>query len=86
VAYADEKKFPIIPCNLCGSQDQLQRKQVRRMMDEWEKAHGARIEQVFAALTNVAPSQLADPKLFDFAGLGGARPAANWLMADAPVE
>ena len=85
-AYAKQREFPIIPCNLCGSQEQLQRKQVRRMMDEWEKAHGARIEQVFAALTNVAPSQLADTKLFDFAGLGGAKPAANWLMADAGAE
>ncbi|HUP91980.1 MAG TPA: tRNA 2-thiocytidine(32) synthetase TtcA [Solimonas sp.] len=64
--YAAQRAFPIIPCNLCGSQEQLQRKQVRRMMDEWEKQHGNRTEQVFAALTNIAPSQLADPKLFDF--------------------
>src|SRR3546814_4705500 len=68
--YARLKAFPIIPCNLCGSQEQLQRKQVRRMMDAWEKEHPARIEQVFASLTTVAPSQLADPKLFDFASLG----------------
>jgi len=82
-AYAQLRGFPIIPCNLCGSQEQLQRKQVRRMMDAWEKEHPARIEQVFAALTNVAPSQLADPKLFDFAGLGGdAAPARNWLMPE----
>lgn len=81
--YARLKQFPIIPCNLCGSQEQLQRKQVRRMMDAWEKEHPARIEQVFASLTNVAPSQLADTKLFDFAGLGGDTPAAsNWLMPD----
>ncbi|MFA5938987.1 MAG: tRNA 2-thiocytidine(32) synthetase TtcA [Sinimarinibacterium sp.] len=83
VAYAEQKAFPIIPCNLCGSQEQLQRKQVRRMMDAWEREHPARIEQAFAALTNVAPSQLADPKLFDFAGLGGdARAASDWLIAD----
>jgi tRNA 2-thiocytidine biosynthesis protein TtcA len=82
-AYADWKQFPIIPCNLCGSQENLQRKQVRRMMDAWEKEHGKRIEQVFAALTNVAPSQLADPKLFDFAALDGSRGGANWLMQDA---
>ncbi len=80
-AYAQLKQFPIIPCNLCGSQEQLQRKQVRRMMEGWEKEHPARIEQVFASLTNVAPSQLADPKLFDFAGLGGdTRAGADWLM------
>ncbi|MEQ1439277.1 tRNA 2-thiocytidine(32) synthetase TtcA [Fontimonas sp. SYSU GA230001] len=82
-AYAEQKAFPIIPCNLCGSQEQLQRKQVRRMMDAWEREHPARIEQAFAALTNVAPSQLADPTLFDFAGLGGdARTASDWLIAD----
>jgi len=82
-AYAQARAFPIIPCNLCGSQEQLQRKQVRKMMDAWEREHPARIEQVFASLTNVAPSQLADAKLFDFAALGGdARAASNWLMAD----
>lgn len=86
VAYAAQRQFPIIPCNLCGSQEQLQRKQVRRMMDAWEREHGNRIEQVFAALTNVAPSQLADPKLFDFAGLGGdPAPAASWLVGDPPA-
>ena len=84
-AYAEIKQFPIIPCNLCGSQEQLQRKQVRRMMDDWEKQHPARIEQAFAALTNVAPSQLADPKLFDFSGLGGdVRADAGWLVGEAP--
>ncbi len=82
-AYAEARQFPIIPCNLCGSQEQLQRKQLRRMMDDWEREHPARIEQAFAALTNVAPSQLADPRLFDFAGLGGDRPGGgDWLMPE----
>jgi len=82
--YARLKQFPIIPCNLCGSQEQLQRKQVRKMMEAWEKEHPARIEQVFASLTNVAPSQLADAKLFDFASLGGdGSQGANWLVGDA---
>jgi tRNA 2-thiocytidine biosynthesis protein TtcA len=82
-AYAQLKQFPIIPCNLCGSQENLQRKQVRRQMQQWEREHPDRIEKIFAALTNVAPSQLADPKLFDFAGLGGGRgDAVNWLMPD----
>jgi tRNA 2-thiocytidine biosynthesis protein TtcA len=82
--YARIKGFPIIPCTLCGSQEQLQRKQLRRMMEDWEREHPARIEQAFAALTNVAPSQLADSRLFDFAGLGGDGEAAarNWLIAD----
>jgi tRNA 2-thiocytidine biosynthesis protein TtcA len=82
VAYAAHKGFPIIPCTLCGSQEHLQRKQVRRMMAEWEQQHSARIEQIFSALQNVAPSQLADRALFDFATLGtrgGAAPT-DWLM------
>lgn len=87
LTYADHKGFPIIPCNLCGSQEQLQRKQVRRMMDGWEAEHGNRIEQVFAALTNIAPSQLADRNLFDFATLGGdAAGAQDWLMAGADPD
>ena len=86
-AYAQHKGFPIIPCNLCGSQEHLQRKQVRKMMGEWEKQHPARIEQIFSALQNVAPSQLADPALFDFAALGAragasGRDAAAWLMPE----
>jgi tRNA 2-thiocytidine biosynthesis protein TtcA len=78
-AYAELKEFPIIPCNLCGSQEHLQRKQVRRMMAEWERQHPDRIEQIFSALQNVSPSQLADPQLFDFASLGGAARDVSWL-------
>jgi len=82
-AYAEARAFPIIPCNLCGSQEHLQRKQVRKMMAEWERQHPARIEQIFAALQNVAPSQLADPALFDFAGLGSrGEPAGDWLAPE----
>lgn len=82
-AYAAHKAFPIIPCNLCGSQEHLQRKQVRKMMAEWEKQHPARIEQIFVALKNVAPSQLADPALFDFASLGSrAGEDRDWLMPE----
>jgi tRNA 2-thiocytidine biosynthesis protein TtcA len=85
-AYAGLKEFPIIPCNLCGSQEHLQRKQVRRMMDQWEQEHPARLEQIFAALGNVAPSQLADSALFDFAGLGAKGPAPNWLMPEKTAD
>jgi tRNA 2-thiocytidine biosynthesis protein TtcA len=82
-AYAEAKAFPIIPCNLCGSQEHLQRKQVRKMMAEWEKQYPARIEGIFSALQNVAPSQLADRALFDFATLG-SRDAADpsWVMPE----
>ncbi len=80
--YAALKEFPIIPCNLCGSQEHLQRRQVRKMMDEWEQQHPARLSQIFSALQNVAPSQLADRALFDFSALGshGGEPG-SWLMA-----
>ena len=70
VAYADWKQFPIIPCTLCGSQENLQRKQVARMLAAWEKESPGRIETIARALADVRPSQLADPTLFDFPALG----------------
>ena len=75
--YAALREFPIIPCNLCGSQENLQRKQVRRMLDEWERDYPGRSETMFRALGNVAPSQLADRRLFDFEGLGAGEWAAG---------
>ena len=81
-AYAEARAFPIIPCTLCGAQENLQRKQVRQMMDAWECAHPGRLETIFRALGTVAPSQLADRTLFDFAGLGArgaALDAHAWL-------
>ncbi|MBJ7575604.1 tRNA 2-thiocytidine(32) synthetase TtcA [Luteimonas sp. MC1828] len=69
-AYADAMRFPIIPCNLCGSQENLQRRQVQRMMADWERETPGRIDQIARALGDVRPSQLGDPALFDFAGLG----------------
>jgi tRNA 2-thiocytidine biosynthesis protein TtcA len=71
-AYAEVKQFPIIPCDLCGSQEMLQRKQVKAMLREWEKAHPGRVETVFASLSRVSPSHLMDRKLFDFAGLAAS--------------
>jgi tRNA 2-thiocytidine biosynthesis protein TtcA len=68
--YAQWKQFPIIPCTLCGSQENLQRKQVARMMAAWEKEHPGRTETIAKALADVRPSQLADPTAFDFASLG----------------
>jgi len=61
--------FPIIPCNLCGSQPNLQRQKIREMMADWDKRFPGRTEAVFNALQNVVPSHLADQKLFDFRGL-----------------
>ena len=68
-AHARAMAYPIIPCDLCGSQDNLQRKQVPKMMAAWEQETPGRIEQIARALGRVEPSQLADPALFDFAGL-----------------
>jgi len=89
VAYADAKQFPIIPCNLCGSQENLQRKQVKRMMDAWEKDTPGRIETIARALGDIRPSQLSDPNLFDFLSLGahGAKADAHaWLAGEAPTD
>jgi len=69
IAYAEVKAFPIIPCNLCGAQENLQRQVVRQMLAEWEKRHPGRIESIVRALTDVSPSHLLDRELFDFAGL-----------------
>ncbi len=76
--YAKARGFPLIPCTLCGSQPNLQRELVGRMLAGWEREHPGRIESIFAALRDVVPSQLADTTLFDFAGLDArrAQPAA----------
>ena len=82
-AYADLRQFPIIPCNLCGSQENLQRKQVKKMLDAWEAETPGRVETMSRALGNVHASQLSDPHLFDFLSLGkrgDALPDAHaWL-------
>ncbi|RWA38793.1 tRNA 2-thiocytidine(32) synthetase TtcA [Xylella fastidiosa] len=87
IAYADAREFPIIPCNLCGSQENLQRKQVGVMLKAWEKEYPSRIEQIARALGNIRPSQLADQSLFDFLALGrhSNTPLPNahaWLAGD----
>jgi tRNA 2-thiocytidine biosynthesis protein TtcA len=86
--YAEAKGFPIIPCNLCGSQENLQRKQVKRMMDAWERETPGRIETIARALGDIRPSQLSDPRLFDFLSLGHrdgtALPDAHAWLAGEP--
>jgi tRNA 2-thiocytidine biosynthesis protein TtcA len=69
VRWAAHRQFPIIPCTLCGSQENLQRKQVGAMLQEWEKKHPGRLETMFSALQNVVPSHLADGTQYDFKGL-----------------
>jgi len=67
--YAKLRAFPIIPCNLCGSQDNLQRQVVKSMLQEWEKKFPGRLETMFASLQRTSPSHLLDPRQFDFANL-----------------
>ena len=69
IAYAGVKQFPIIPCDLCGSQATLQRKQIKAMLRDWEKKYPGRVESTYNALQDVRPSHLMDRKLFDFGGL-----------------
>jgi len=66
VAYAEQKRFPIIPCNLCGSQENLQRQTIGEMLREWQRRHPGRIESIVRALGEVRPSHLLDRRLFDF--------------------
>ena len=68
-AYAEVKRFPIIPCTLCGSQDNLQRQQIGEMLRAWERANPGRVESMLRALTEVRPSHLLDRKLFDFTNM-----------------
>jgi tRNA 2-thiocytidine biosynthesis protein TtcA len=68
-AYAELRQFPIIPCDLCGSQPTLQRKQIKQLLREWEKQHPGRVESIFRSLQNVRSSHLLDRGLFDFAAV-----------------
>jgi tRNA 2-thiocytidine biosynthesis protein TtcA len=81
--YAELRQFPLIPCDLCGSQPNLQRQAIKQMLSEWKRRHPGRIENIFRAIANVSPSQLADRELFDFVNLGeGSAPGEagpDWL-------
>jgi len=75
--YAELKQFPIIPCNLCGSQENLQRKQVKKMLSSWDIQFPGRLQSIFSALSNVAPSHLLDPSLFPFKDLANLEPGPS---------
>ncbi|HEY6528987.1 MAG TPA: tRNA 2-thiocytidine(32) synthetase TtcA [Cellvibrionaceae bacterium] len=84
IEYAAVKEFPIIPCNLCGSQENLQRQSIKAMLTSWEKQYPGRIDTIFGALQKVSPSQLADNELFDFINLTLSRQGeANPVEDDA---
>lgn len=78
--YAQARQFPIIPCNLCGSQSNLKRQETKQLLAEWKQAHPGRIESIFRAIANVKPSQLADRSIFPFAGDSSAE---AWPGEDA---
>lgn len=86
--YAGMKGFPIIPCNLCGSQENLQRSAIKEMMQDWDKRFPGRIETMFRALCNVVPSHLADENLFDFKSLqtGYPRGIADQCSAESESQ
>jgi tRNA 2-thiocytidine biosynthesis protein TtcA len=84
--YSRARNFPIIPCRLCGSQDNLQRVAVKKMLADWEREFPGRTETIFSAMRNVAASHLADPATFDFAALDALRAAGVDPASDSAVE
>ncbi len=81
--FAKLKAFPIIPCNLCGSQENLQRKNIKMMLQDWDRKYPGRIETIFKSISNVAPSHLTDTNLFDFVSLSQESTEQDTLF-DAP--
>jgi tRNA 2-thiocytidine biosynthesis protein TtcA len=87
--YAQVKRFPIIPCNLCGAQDNLQRREVKRMLAEWDRRHPGRVQNIFSSLARVVPSHLMDASLFGFRDLvatGVADVDGDIAFDEAPCE
>jgi tRNA 2-thiocytidine biosynthesis protein TtcA len=84
--FARGMAFPIIPCNLCGSQENLQRQKIREMMEDWDRRYPGRTESVMTAMQNVVPSHLADNGLFDFTGLTLDTPVAEGDIAFDPPD
>ena len=84
-AYAEARSFPIIPCNLCGTQDNLERRNIKQMLREWDRKHRGRTDNIFSAIRNLVPSHLADAGHFDFVNLGAktqqpaAAPIKSWV-------
>ena len=76
-AFSELKEFPIIPCNLCGTQDNMQRQEIKKMLTEWDKRFPGRLDVLFKSITNVAPSHLADTSLYNFSDLEEKR--SHWL-------
>lgn len=88
ITWAEYKEFPIIPCNLCGSQENLQRQAIKAMLMEWDKKTPGRVDSVFKSIQNISPSQLADKNLFDFEALPLDRTGdrAEYAFTEATVS
>jgi len=88
-AWAEERRFPLIPCDLCGSQEQLQRKQVKQMLQEWDSRYPGRVRNIFRSMQNVIPSHLADKRLFNFndaIARGHPDPAGDLAFDPPPID
>jgi len=83
--WAEERRFPIIPCNLCGSQENLQRQVIKQMLQAWDRETPGRVHNIARAMANVVPSHLSDRDLFDFAALGSAKGAAGAARDRVPL-
>ena len=66
INFSEARDYPVIPCNLCGSQENMQRQVIKQMLSDWQKQYPGRVENIFASIKNVAPSHLADRNLYDF--------------------
>lgn len=77
IQFADVRQYPIIPCNLCGSQENLQRQAIKLMLSDWQQRYPGRIENIFGSIKNVAPSHLGDRKLYDFIDFSGHQSQAD---------
>ncbi len=88
IKYAEYKQFPIIPCNLCGSQENLQRQSIKAMLIDWDKKTPGRVDAIFKSIQNISPSQLADKNLFDFVNLPLDREGerAEYAFTEATVS
>jgi len=87
IRFAHYKQFPIIPCNLCGSQENLQRQAIKQMLQDWERKEPGRVENIFKSIQNISVSQMADPRLFNFADLPIDRsaPKAEYAFNEATI-
>ena len=84
--FAEHRQFPIIPCNLCGSQDGLQRQAVKSMLQQWDRQFPGRSDNIFKSLQNISPSQLADSALYDFGSLSIDRSSERAAYAFADTK